>query len=186
MVIPSQGLHHPLHHQSRWRNIEGQPERSVPDPQKSLSGTILAAGGRFPDRLKGGRLHPSERLRWLPESFYEKARDFVFANWKPSLEIDPWRDPKTCLSVDQLAENNPLGGLLHPYKGRHAPGHSIVPNLLMHEVAKREGRDDAPLLVDAGSARPPDLLRRETVSQRAAFRAAEQDLVAFFEHLGAA
>lgn len=32
-----------------------------------------------------------------------------------------------------------MGGLLHPYKGLHAPGHSIVPNLLMHEVAKRDG-----------------------------------------------
>jgi hypothetical protein len=36
-----------------------------------------------------------------------------------------------------------MGGLLHPYKGRHAPGHSIVPNLLMHEVAKCEARPDS-------------------------------------------
>jgi len=42
-----------------------------------------------------------------------------------------------------------MGGLLHPYKGRHAPGHSIVPNLLLHEVAKREGRDDAGVYLDA-------------------------------------
>ncbi len=31
----------------------------------------------------------------------------------------------------------------HPYKGRHAPGHSILPNLLMYQVAQREGRGDA-------------------------------------------
>lgn len=87
--------------------------------------------------------------QWLPESFYQKCRDFCFENWKPSLEIDKWWDPKTYLSLEQISEKNPMGGLLHPYKGRHAPGHSIVPNLLMHEVAKREGRGDASIYLDA-------------------------------------
>ncbi len=87
--------------------------------------------------------------QWLPESFYQKCRDFCFENWKPSLEIDSWWDPNTYLKPEQLTEGNPMGGLLHPYKGRHAPGHSIVPNLLMHEVAKREGRADAGVYLDA-------------------------------------
>lgn len=87
--------------------------------------------------------------QWLPQSFYDQARDFVFANWSPSLEISPWWDPKTYLTPEDLKEGNPMGGLLHPYKGRHAPGHSIVPNLLLHEVAKREGRDDAATYLDA-------------------------------------
>lgn len=87
--------------------------------------------------------------KWLPESFYQKCRDFCFANWKPSLEISPWWDTKTYLSPDDLKAGNPGHGLLHPYKGRHAPGHSIVPNLLLHEVAKREGREDAPTYLDA-------------------------------------
>jgi hypothetical protein len=87
--------------------------------------------------------------QWLPESFYTKCRDFCFANWQPSLEIDPWWNPKTYLKPDQLKEGNPMGGLLHPYKGRHAPGHSIVPNLIMHEVALREKRNDAGIYLDA-------------------------------------
>ncbi len=87
--------------------------------------------------------------KWLPRSFYDKCRDFCFQNWGPSLEISPWWDPKTYLAPADLAEGNPMGGLLHPYKGRHAPGHSIVPNLIMHEVAKREGRDDAAVYLDA-------------------------------------
>lgn len=87
--------------------------------------------------------------QWLPESFYRKCRDFCFANWKPSLEISPWWETRTYLKPEDLKEGNPMGGLLHPYKGRHAPGHSIVPNLLMHEVAKREGRDDAAIYLDA-------------------------------------
>ena len=87
--------------------------------------------------------------QWLPESFYQKCRDFCFANWRTSLEISRWWDPATYLKPEDLVEGNPMGGRLHPYKGRHAPGHSIVPNLLMHEVAKREGRDDAAIYLDA-------------------------------------
>jgi hypothetical protein len=89
---------------------------------------------------------------WLPESFYVKCRDFCFANWQPSLEISKWWDSKTYISFNDQSEKNPMGGLLHPFKGRHAPGHSIVPNLLMHEVAKREGRADAGIYLDAAVA----------------------------------
>jgi hypothetical protein len=88
---------------------------------------------------------------WLPESFYLRCRDFVFGNWRPSLGISPWWETATYLTPDDLKEGNPMGGLLHPYKGRHAPGHSIVPNLLMHEIAKREGRDDAGLYLWAAT-----------------------------------
>ncbi len=87
--------------------------------------------------------------KWLPQSFYEKCRDFCFENWEPSLGIGKWWNSKTYLAVEQVAGDNPMGGLLHPYKGRHAPGHSIVPNLLMHEVAKREKREDSGKYLDA-------------------------------------
>lgn len=83
--------------------------------------------------------------QWLPQSFYVRCRDFAFDHWKSSgcLDIDPLWETKTYLTVEQMTGPNPTGGFLHPYKGRHAPGHSIQPNLLMHEVAKREGRPDA-------------------------------------------
>jgi hypothetical protein len=87
--------------------------------------------------------------QWLPESFYLRCRDFCFGNWRPSLDVNPWWESKTFLAVEDLTEGNPMGGLLHPYKGRQAPGHSIVPNLLMHEVARREGRDDAAKYLNA-------------------------------------
>ncbi|MFM7181225.1 MAG: hypothetical protein ACKO2G_07155 [Verrucomicrobiales bacterium] len=86
---------------------------------------------------------------WLPQSFYDKCRDFCLANWEASLGISKWWEPKTYLKPEDLKEGNPMGGLLHPYKGRHAPGHSIVPNLLMHEIAKREGRNDAGRYLEA-------------------------------------
>jgi hypothetical protein len=89
--------------------------------------------------------------QWLPQSFYDRCLEFCFANWEKSLAIDEkWWDPKT---YDAPPEgHNPMAGRLHPYKGRHAPGHSIVPNLLMHEVAKRENREDADTYLTAATA----------------------------------
>ena len=91
-------------------------------------------------------LHAWPQLqRWLPASFYARCRDFVFAHWKATglLAILPMWDPQTYLAVAEMEGDNPMGGYLHPYKGRHAPGHSIEPNLLLHEVARREQRADA-------------------------------------------
>lgn len=90
---------------------------------------------------------------WLPDSFYTQVRDFAFAEWgvstgldtptltdddPSSLEIDPLWFPSTYGTVDKS-----------PFKGRHPPGHSIWPNLLMHQVALREGRTDAPIYLQA-------------------------------------
>ena len=88
---------------------------------------------------------------WLPRSFYDRCHEFAFAHWKQAglLEIDPLWDPKTYLTPEQIAGHNPTGGSLHPYKGRHAPGHSIQPNLLMYEVARRAGRADADIYLQA-------------------------------------
>lgn len=77
--------------------------------------------------------------KWLPRSFYEKCRSFCVENWSQSLEIPKWWDTTTYLAPEDLAADNPHAGLLHPFKGRHAPGHSIVPNLIMYEVAQRDG-----------------------------------------------
>lgn len=88
--------------------------------------------------------------QWLPDSFYQRCRDFCFAHWEKSLGIDKWWDPSGY--DDPPTGDNPMAGRLHPYKGRHAPGHSIVPNLLMHEIAERENRDDAARYLDAAVA----------------------------------
>lgn len=91
-------------------------------------------------------LHAWPQLdRWLPASFYTRCRDFAFAQWRERgcLEVPALWEPATYLTVDDLLGPNPMGGFLHPFKGRHAPGHSIQPNLLMYEVARREGRADA-------------------------------------------
>jgi hypothetical protein len=75
--------------------------------------------------------------KWLPQSFYERVRDLVFENWSPSLDISPWWEPSTYLTPEEITGGNPIGDLLHPYKGRHAPGHSIVPNQPSHARSRK-------------------------------------------------
>ena len=74
--------------------------------------------------------------RWLPASFYDRCREFAQRHWERSglLAIDPeWNSKKwISLEADNLGQ-----GLVLPYKGHNAPGHSIVPNLLMYELASR-------------------------------------------------
>lgn len=92
--------------------------------------------------------------RWLPEEFRVQCHDFAFAHWESSglLAIDPQWDPAGYDDApkpgDELGKRLPL----LPFKGRHPPGHSIVPNLLLHEVALREHRADAPRYLAAAVA----------------------------------
>lgn len=87
--------------------------------------------------------------QWLPQSFYDRCYDFCFNNWDDSLGIDPLWSPSTYISVEEMKTGNQKKIHRHPYKGRHAPGHSIVPNLIMHEVAKKTDRDDATMYLKA-------------------------------------
>ena len=77
---------------------------------------------------------------WIPKEFFDRCRDLVFEHWEASgaLGISEWWPMESYMEGP-----SPTFGKLHPFKGRHAPGHSIIPNLLMHEIAKRDGRDDA-------------------------------------------
>jgi len=110
-----------------------------------------------------------ELKKWLPQSFYDQCLEFCLKFWKPeggprggftqggsgnkkgtsALDISPWWDPATYMTIESFDESMHNPGHMHPFKGRHAPGHSIVPNLLMHEVALREGRDDADIYLNA-------------------------------------
>lgn len=89
--------------------------------------------------------------QWLPRSFYDRSRTFALAEWEKAglLAVDPLWDAKSYLPVSELRGPNPSGGFLHPYKGRHAPGHSILPNLLMYEVARREKDPQAGRFLEA-------------------------------------
>ena len=93
-------------------------------------------------------LHAWPVLRnWLDDGFYRNVRDFTFAQWGISSGLTNATasdDDPSSLEIDPLWAASSYGTVdKHPYKGRHAPGHSILPNLLMYQVAQREGRSDA-------------------------------------------
>jgi len=73
--------------------------------------------------------------RWLPQSFYDRCAAFVKEHWASTglFEVDPQWDAKTWVPLKQRLSSKT--NFPHPYKGRNAPGHSIVPNLMMYEVA---------------------------------------------------
>ncbi len=77
---------------------------------------------------------------WIPKSLYEKAKKVVFDNWERAgcLDIDPLWSPELYGVHEDVDPRHPI-----PLKGRHAPGHSIVPNLLMYEIALADKKADA-------------------------------------------
>ncbi len=81
---------------------------------------------------------------WLPEQNYQAVRDFAFRTW-----ADPKKDHS--YPYDESPEHNLLAlkTRIGSTKGSLPPGASIEPNLLMHEVAKREKRPDAAIYLDA-------------------------------------
>ncbi|HMJ91320.1 MAG TPA: discoidin domain-containing protein, partial [Candidatus Acidoferrum sp.] len=137
-------------------------------------------------------LHAWPQLKqWFPQGFYDRCRDFTFQNWKTSgcESIDPLWHPKTYMTPEQMKGPNPTGGSLHPYKGRHAPGHSILPNLLMYEVALREKRDDAQVYMKAAQTQAQWVIEnidwtdpRTTKGQRMSEHKTIPGLVWFLHH----
>ena len=68
--------------------------------------------------------------QYFTDKFHRKAMEFAFANWK---------------KVGLLNILTEIGD----FKGRECPGHSIAPNLMMYEVAKRHNRSDADVYLKA-------------------------------------
>ena len=81
---------------------------------------------------------------WLPEQNYQVVRDYAFKTW-----ADPSKDRD--YPYDESVGNNLLAikTVTGTTKGCLPPGFSVEPNLLMHEVAKREKRADADIYFDA-------------------------------------
>jgi len=81
---------------------------------------------------------------WLPAQNYKVVRDYAFATWTA-----PKSDRQ--YPYDESVDHNLLSlkTKIGTTKGCLPPGFSIQPNLLMHEVAKREKRPDANLYFDA-------------------------------------
>jgi hypothetical protein len=80
----------------------------------------------------------------LPARNYQIVRDYAFGIWtKPDKDRDYPYDESSGHNL--LALKTGIGST----KGGLPPGFSIEPNLMMHEVAKRENRPDADIYFDA-------------------------------------
>ena len=72
---------------------------------------------------------------WIPYSEYERVRDYLFPIWgKASITRF-----KSSYDINHTADLFQTYTVFGSGKGAFPPGHSIVPNLLMYEVALREG-----------------------------------------------
>ncbi|MVT07933.1 hypothetical protein [Chitinophaga tropicalis] len=70
--------------------------------------------------------------RWFSHDFYEKVLTFTRQQWQPRGLLEIRRE-------------------IGDSKGRHAPGFSVLPNLLMYEVAQREKLPEANTYLQAAS-----------------------------------
>ena len=75
---------------------------------------------------------------YLPEQNYQAVADYAFGCWEENTK-DRGYPYDTSKGHNLLALKTAVGST----KGENPPGHSVQPNLLMYEVAKRDGRDDA-------------------------------------------
>jgi hypothetical protein len=81
---------------------------------------------------------------WLPEQNYQIVRDYAFKTWADPKSDHPY-------PYDESTEHNLLAlkTKIGSTKGGLPPGFSVEPNLMMHEVAKRENRPDAEIYFKA-------------------------------------
>lgn len=83
---------------------------------------------------------------YIPRDVYVEARDYLFDHWGDP-QFERWEDKDFGFGPFWTVEHT--ANLFQTYtqvgtgKGQFPPGHSVIPNLLMYEVAKREGRADA-------------------------------------------
>ncbi|TDC77740.1 hypothetical protein [Streptomyces hainanensis] len=76
---------------------------------------------------------------YIPVEVYERARDHLFATWGDAAGDRYYWQAFTPHTGDLFQTYTQVG----TGKGELAPGHSVWPNVMMYEVALREGRDDA-------------------------------------------
>jgi len=75
---------------------------------------------------------------YVPRAVYEEARDYIFSIWGNE-EINRWR----WHDIEHTGNLFQVYKIIGTGKGQFPPGHSIIPNLMMYEIAKREHREDA-------------------------------------------
>ncbi len=97
---------------------------------------------------------------WIPAQLYEDVLDYLFPIWDQAEYSRYFWHDYTPHTADLLQVYTQVG----TGKGEFPPGHSVVPNLRMWQVALREGRDDAELYRDAAIAQAQWLIENIDVA----------------------
>lgn len=82
--------------------------------------------------------------QWLPQQNYDVVKEFAFQVWQLNT-VDKSYAYNESNGHDMLALKTKMGST----KGALPPGASIIPNLMMYEVAKRENRKDMEMYFDS-------------------------------------
>jgi hypothetical protein len=157
-----------LSNPSAYERMPRQVTYEQPAPNKNLWGALEPYPDDAPDLIKlihwGADVIVTQKL----EHEHLKAQLAYFLYAWPTLEeylpaqnyqavlnyaFETWAKPKKDRSYpyDESPENNLLAlkTRIGSTKGSLPPGFSVEPNLMMHEVAKRENRPDAEIYFDA-------------------------------------
>jgi hypothetical protein len=76
---------------------------------------------------------------WFPQQNYDAVLAYVQANWEAAEADQEYPYDTSPEEHDLFALKTHVGS----NKGEYPPGHSLMPNLLMHQVAVRDGLPDA-------------------------------------------
>lgn len=159
--MPRQIVYEAPEDRSLWGRLE-PPHPDAPDIVKLIhwGADVIVTQGTTHEMLKAQLtyfLYAWPMLRdYLPEQNHEVVRDFAFAHWADA----------TADRNDYRHDESPRHDLFElktkvgTTKGAYPPGFTIEPNLLMHEVALREGRADADVYLQA-AVRQSDWIVRE-------------------------
>ena len=147
--MPQQVKYEKAQDKKLWGALHPYPD-DVPDLVKLIhwGADIIVTQGLAHEHLKAQLayfLYAWPVLKaYLPEQNFEVVRDYAF---------NIWANPKSdhTYPYDESSGHNllDLKTRIGSTKGSLPPGFSVEPNLLMHEVAKREKRSDADLYFNA-------------------------------------
>jgi len=141
--MPHQITYEPSTNAQLWGKL--QPYRDdAPDLVKLIhwGADVIVSQGLTHELLKSQLAYFLYAWPWLkeycPAQNYEAVRDFTFAHWNDAA-CDRRYPYDESTNHDLLELKTRIGST----KGCLPPGFSVEPNLLLYEVAKREGRSDA-------------------------------------------
>ncbi len=82
--------------------------------------------------------------QWMPQQNYDRVKAYTLSDWQQD-KVDHVYAYNESPEHNMLALKTRIGST----KGALPPGASVIPNLMMYEVAKRDGMNDASIYFDA-------------------------------------